>query len=244
MMEYQAYIEIGADELSMAHVLDLPGYFARAQYLQKVLQKLKDAIRETHTWMIAHGETQHLGDFPFSLLIAEVQKGYGPFNPGDNAALFTPEWEYLSIADMEPYLRWMDCARQDLLALVQGLSDEELDWKPTPDSFTSRQILRHIGNAEQWYVSRLVPRDELPAEWNDDENLDWNEFLEMERETALGCLRRLTDQQRSEVFFPTACTRNPDEPWSARKVMRRFLEHEREHTAQMGDILTEYHQAH
>ena len=111
----------------------------------------------------------------------------------------------------------------------------------TVSSPSPRQVLRHIGNAEQWYVSRLVPPDELPAEWDDDENLHWYEFLKMERETALACLRKLTDQQRSEVFFPKTWTRNPDEPWTVRKVVRRFLEHEREHIEQIRDSLVEYH---
>jgi predicted RNase H-like HicB family nuclease/uncharacterized damage-inducible protein DinB len=242
-MEYQAYIEIGVDGFSMAHVLDLPGCFARADDFQQVFPKLKHAIQETIFWMVVHGEAQHLQEEPVNLSIAEVQKGHGPFNPGDDAALFTPERKYITKAEMETYFRWMGFARQDLLRLVYGLTVEQLDWKPDLDSFTPRKILRHIGNAEQWYVSRLVPRDELPAEWDDDENLDLMAFLEMERRTALDCLRKLTDKQRGDIFYPTAWTRNPDEPWSARKVLRRFLEHEREHTVQIGDILDAYHEA-
>ena len=242
-MAYQAYIEIGIDGFSMAHVLDLPGCFARADDFQQVLPKLKHAIRETRSWMTSHGEAFPKEDKPITLSIAEVQRGFGPFSPGDDAALFTPEWKYLSLAEMEPYFRWMDYSRQDLLKLVYGVSARQLEWKPDPDSFSLLQILRHIGNAEQWYVSRLLPRKELPVEWEDDENMHWAMFLEMERRTALDCLRKLSNQQRTDIFYPTAWTNHPDEPWSARKVLRRFLEHEREHTAQIGDILDAYHDA-
>jgi hypothetical protein len=98
--------------------------------------------------------------------------------------------------------------------------------------------LRHIGNAEEWYVSRIVPADTLSPEWEHDEELPLFEFLAMERRTAVERLRRLTDAERSEVFYPQGWTDHPDEPWTGRKVFRRFLEHELEHTGQVREILT------
>jgi len=49
--------------------------------------------------------------------------------------------------------------------------------------------------------------------------------------------RQLTEEERSGIFYPTHWTQHPEEPWTARKVLRRFLEHEREHTAQVREIL-------
>lgn len=41
----------------------------------------------------------------------------------------------------------------------------------------------------------------------------------------------------TRVFYPTRWTSHPDEPWTARKALRRFLEHEWEHTGQVREIL-------
>jgi uncharacterized damage-inducible protein DinB len=139
--------------------------------------------------------------------------------------------------EMEAHFRLMAHARADLLALAGGLCDEFLDWEPGPECFTMGRVLRHVGNAEEWYVSRLVPPESLPAEWRDDEGLPLWDFLEMERRTALERLRALSAEERVGVFYPTAWTHHPDEAWTLRKVLRRFLEHEREHTGQVHEIL-------
>jgi uncharacterized damage-inducible protein DinB len=94
-----------------------------------------------------------------------------------------------------------------------------------------------VGNAEQWYISRLVPLETLPAEWKHDDEMSIFDHLAMVRRTAVARLRGLTEVERSEVFYPRAWTDHPDEPWTARKVLRRFLEHEREHTGQVREIL-------
>ena len=62
-------------------------------------------------------------------------------------------------------------------------------------------------------------------------------FLEMERRTAVERLQALTELERTEVVQCARWTQHPEEPWTARKVLRRFLEHEREHIAQARQIL-------
>ncbi|HSJ58851.1 MAG TPA: DinB family protein, partial [Anaerolineae bacterium] len=46
-----------------------------------------------------------------------------------------------------------------------------------------------------------------------------------------------TDGELTGVFHPTVWTRHPDEAWTARKALRRFLEHELEHTRQVRQVL-------
>jgi uncharacterized damage-inducible protein DinB len=101
--------------------------------------------------------------------------------------------------EMEVYFRRAGYSRIDLLVLVRNLSDEILDWKADQDSMSIREILRHVGNAEEWYVSRLVDPTTLPREWEHDEDLPVFEFLEMERHTVLDRLRRLTDEKIAEL---------------------------------------------
>ncbi len=62
----------------------------------------------------------------------------------------------------------MEHSRADLLALAGSVPPEILDWQPHAQSFSIRRLLRHIGNAEEWYVSRVVPPETLPPEWEND----------------------------------------------------------------------------
>jgi hypothetical protein len=65
----------------------------------------------------------------------------------------------------------------------------------------------------------------------------------MERRTAVERLRQLARTERTKVFYPTRWTDHPEEPWTARKVLRRFLEHELEHTMQAQEILLDWWEA-
>ncbi len=234
---YAVYLEIADDGRCMAHVLDLPGCIARAPTRDEALNQTPGAIRETHAWLRRHGESAPPEKDPIEIEVAGKASGIGPFDRQSAAALFPPDQEPIATEEMEQHFRLLAYTRADLLALVCNLPDDILDWQPDTESFTLRGLLRHVGNAEEWYVSRIVSPETLPPEWEHDENLPIFEFLEMERRTAIARLWQLTEKEQSDVFYPTGWTDHPKEPWTARKVLRRFLEHEREHTAQASDIL-------
>jgi predicted RNase H-like HicB family nuclease/uncharacterized damage-inducible protein DinB len=237
MTRYHVYLEIADDGQCFAHVPKLPGCHVRALTREEALRQLPGAIRDYHGWLRSHGEPSPPAGEPIEIEVAGEESGSGPFDPGDTAALFPPEREPISPGEMEEHFRLMAHSRADLLALVSNLSEDLLDWQPNPLALTIRRLLRHVGNAEEWYVSRLVPPETLPAEWEDDEEMPLFEFLEMERRTAVARLRQLTQDERSGVYHPAHYTDHPDEAWTAQKVLRRFLEHEREHTAQVREIL-------
>ena len=215
----------------------LPGCTVRAPSRAEALARLPAAIGDHLAWLRRHGEPVPPEDDPVEVEVAGESHGFGPFSPGDMAALFPPDLAPVSPEEMEAYFRLMAHARADLLALVEELPDELLDREPNPDSWSIRAILRHVGNAEEWYVSRLAPPDTLPPEWEHDDELPVFEFLAMERRTAVDRLRRLTAEERAAVVYPSRWTDHPDEPWTARKALRRAVEHEREHTEQVREIL-------
>lgn len=237
MLPYSVYLEIGDDGPCMAHVINLRGCIVRAPTRDEALRRLPAAIKEYHAWLRYHGEPVEAPSESVQIDVAGESVGLGPFNRRDAAALFPPDREPLSSGEMERCFRLMSYNRADLLALTRHLSSELLDWQPYPESFSLRGLLRHVGNAEEWYVSRVVPPDSLPAEWEDDESLPIFEFLDMERRTAVARLRQLTEKERGDILYPTAWAYHPEEPWTARKALRRFLEHEREHIAQIREIL-------
>jgi uncharacterized damage-inducible protein DinB/predicted RNase H-like HicB family nuclease len=239
-MRYRAYLETANDGRCLAHVLDLPGCVVPAPTREEALCRLPEGIRDYWAWLRRHGEPARPLDEPIQVEVAAERTGLGPFDPGDAAALFPPDREPIAFEEMERTFCLMAYARDNLMALVQDLADDLLDWQPDPASLTLRGLLRHVGNAEEWYVSRLVRPETLPSEWEDDENLPILEFLEMERRTAVARLRQLTEEERGKVFHPARWTSHPEEAWTARKALRRFLEHERQHTAQARRILAAY----
>jgi uncharacterized damage-inducible protein DinB/predicted RNase H-like HicB family nuclease len=237
VIRYSVYLEIHSDGRTMAHIPALSGCTARATAREEALRRGPEAVREHHAWLRRHGEPALPPNEPVELEIAGENTGFGPFDPGNAAALFPPDLAPVSADEMERFIRLMGYARVDLLAPVGDLPDEILDWQPDPQSLTLRRLLRHVGNAEEWYISRIVPANTLPPEWEHDDALPIFEFLAMERRTAIERLRELTDAECSQVFYPQGWTDHPDEPWTAAKMFRRFLEHEREHTGQAREIL-------
>jgi uncharacterized damage-inducible protein DinB/predicted RNase H-like HicB family nuclease len=237
------YLEMDDRGRCMAHVPELPGCFARASSRDRALDMVPAAARIYYAWLRCHGEPAPLEEASVRIEIAGEVGGVGPFDPGSAAALFPPDQGEITPEEVAYCLRLMAHSRADLLALVHNLPDEVLDWQPDPDAFSIRRLLRHVGDAEEWYVSRIVPPETLPPEWEHDEDLPIFEFLEMERRTAVERLQQLTRAGRTKVFYPTRWTDHPEEPWTARKALRRFLEHEREHTLQAQDILLDWWEA-
>lgn len=238
MPAHDVYVEVGAHGECMAHVLDLPGCISRGHTQQAALDGVPAAISRYQGWLERHGE-QLDGAETESIIVRVVEtiEGPVPSRHGDRAALFQPDRIRVQPEEVERYLRLSGYARADLLRAARGLPPAILRWKLDAEAMSIREILRHVGNSEQWYVSRVVSRDSLPAEWEHDHALPLHTFLRMERSTAHQRLRQMGDRERAEVVFPTAWTAHPDEPWTARKALRRTIEHELEHTEHIHEVL-------
>lgn len=230
----------------MGHVLDLPGCFTRGDSREHVLGQLPQALDAYRAWLAHHGEllvdSGRSAEDEVKLEVVGESEGTGPFKPGDTAAFFPPDREPVRLDEMEMYLRLSGHARSDLLALIEALPRDAFEWQPYPDWFSIGRVLRHVGDAEEWYVSRLVPPETLPPEWDHDADLPLFDFLEMERRTVFARLRELTAEERGGVYTPNVWTRHPEEVWTLRKVLRRLLEHELEHTDQIRRTLALYRQ--
>jgi len=232
------YVEAGADGECMAHVLDLPGCISRGHSQEEALDRVPAAIAGYQEWLERHGERLDGPDTePVTVRVVETIEGPVPFRHGDRAALFQPDLLPVQPEDIERYLRLSGYARADLLSAARGLPPAILRWKLDAGAMSIGEILRHVGNTEQWYVSRVVSADSLPPEWEHDHTLPLRSFFRMERSTAHQRLRQMGDRERAEVVFPTAWTSHPDEPWTARKALRRMVEHELEHTEHIHEVL-------
>jgi predicted RNase H-like HicB family nuclease/uncharacterized damage-inducible protein DinB len=233
---YDVCLELAPDG-AVAHAPALPGCASRGATREEALAALPETIATHLAWLARHGEGTPAPEGPLELRVAEEQSGFAPLARGDRAALFDADRAPLSRAELRHLLRLAGHARGDLLALVQPLHRAVLDRRAGPESMTVREVLRHVGNAQEWYVSRLVDPATLPAEWDRDAAIPVKPFLRMVRRTAARRLRALTRDDLAAVVTPGHFTRHPDEPWTARKALRRMIEHELEHIAHVRGLL-------
>ncbi len=238
MAEFEVFLEGDAEGDCMAHVLDLPGCFAAASSKRQALERLPEAIQAYYGDLIHHGEPVTMPE-QITLTVVEEQTVGGPFQPGDRAALFGPDRRLLERAEIERYLGLAAYNRADLLALVRGLSDTILDWRSEPGAMSIRRILKHIGRGELWFISRIMEPEGPPWDW---ETMPTRQFLNSVRDAVSERFRELSDEQLAVVTYPPRSGGDADEPWTARKALRRMLEHEREHTIHIEEILAAWRQ--
>lgn len=243
MSAIDVYLEVREDGQCIAHVLALPGCFVVGNDQEAALNNVSEAVQGYASWLEMHEKTITLPDQLITLTVAETLRGVGALHPGDQMALFSPEKKPLSREELARLLQLAAYNRADLLAAVRGLSGTMRGWRPGPDRMSIDDILRHIGRADRWYVSRLKGTAELPEDWFAfDDQMPVMQFLRLMRETAVSHFQHLSDDELSRITTPTYRTQNPTEQWTARKALRRFLEHEREHLAHIHENLALWRQ--
>jgi uncharacterized damage-inducible protein DinB len=222
----------------MAHVLKLPGCHVAAADKPQALEQLPAAIRAYYHDLIRHGEAVFLPT-RIDLAVAEEQTRSGHFHPDDRAALFEPERRPLTPEEVTRYLRLASFNRLDLLDLVRGFADGILDWTPSPEAMSIRRILTHIGRADQWYISRISGAAAGSPDWR---TLPTRRYLTQARSNASQRFLALNAAELTQITHPPDDDGDRSEAWTARKALRRFLEHEREHTAHIAEILAQWRQ--
>lgn len=238
-MQIDVYLETDPIKGCHAHALAFPGCFARGVSPSDALTNLRTALVDFQAWLARFEPASPLPADLDLVVAEEAVHPTGPFDPGDTAALFEAEKAPLGEVERERFLTLAAYNRADLLACAGELPDAVLDWEaPAFSGWPIRRILRHIGSGDQWYISRIITPEDYPAVWEKDSEMPVYAFLEMARRTTVELYRALPEGiNAGEVRFPAHSTSRPEEPWTLRKALRRMLEHEREHTAQIRQVL-------
>jgi len=225
---YKVCLEVASDGTCMAHVPELAGCFAVGSTREEALERLRRAITEYLTWLAALGETgapsAETAEVEVEVAEEVSTAGSYPRPPSEPLAFFVADEEPLSYQDLQTAVRLLERARRDLLEFLRGVPDELLHWRPGPDEWSIAETLLHMAHAEASYIGRL------------DEHSEPTPFPQLTaiRSWAYHRLGRLSEPELSRV------TVHRGEKWSARKVLRRFLEHDREHTAYIRGLLGRY----
>ena len=231
MERYSVYLEVDRKGYCMAHVRELPGCFVWDKTKKKALKKIPKVIKEHLEYLKKNGEKSLIIPKKIEFEIMETQKGTCPLISGSKAAMFSYDLIPPTKDFIKKCLKWMRYNRKELLNRVKKLSDEVLDWKPNKDKRSIRETLNHVANAEWWYLSRMKDYKELyalPYVYKCPPKKIF-EKLKKTRELAVKILKNLSQSDRDKINVPRKYAKYKDEKWTFGKVLRRFLEHEKEH---------------
>ena len=242
-MKLTAALETGTTGLWYGRIAELIGTHARASTRAGVLDELQSELLYHIEWMRRHGYEPPQVRGP-KLVVGEEVSGIGQLGEsGGEVALFRYDVKPVSKKVLEDCVRWMRYNRADLIAQVKDLPAETMAHVPAGKKRNITQILGHVCNAEEFYVSRLGPDADMLYESSLGMNvqevdaLPVSERLGIVRRGCVETLRQLVPSRGDQVFTRAQYSSYPGERWTAHKVLRRFLEHEREHIYNIRDYL-------
>ena len=218
---------------SIAWALEHPGCYAYGKDADTALAAFPAALRAYSNWISKH-EPSWLRIQNIDVGVDDVWNNYSVNEKFERAisgenlytaeAWFQHDWKPLTGEEIERALKLLTWSRADLLKTIDGLSAEKLDQTYPGERWSINGILRHMGGAEWWYMERLgraFPQAELPK-------------VTMERlEKVCEAFTKLLPQLEGVKQVVGV----EGEFWSPRKVLRRALWHERDHTEHIRKLV-------
>jgi len=219
-----------------AFVPDCPGCWVFGRTKERAIEKARIAIVEWSEWQKKHGESISDISNKVEIEVTEMLRvDYNPAEAGKPEPLFWSEVLPVQRDDIERTVRLMKYSRSDLLDLLSNISNECLDWKPPGKPRTIRNCLKHIAYVEPWYINRL--NIEVSEDYPD----DFFELLNYTRYIVIECLKNFPERKMRGIFQPKKDRSPVCDLWTARKVLRRLVDHERLHTKYIEKVLKMHH---
>ncbi len=210
-----------ADGRWEVYVPSLPGCMVEGATRQTAEAAAPAAIRNYLAWRRRHGDERAVDDPSPAIVVQELAREWRyPEDPRDTVnAFFATDAPPLGEGDVDELLQLLQWSRDDLAGALAGLPEAALEWDPG-DGWTMGHIAEHVGRAEWWYLDRigLAPSGDVDPG-------SGLARLNIGREQLYGVLPMLVDV--------AGVVERQGELWSPRKVLRRALCHERDHTAQI-----------
>jgi predicted RNase H-like HicB family nuclease/uncharacterized damage-inducible protein DinB len=207
----------------IAHVPDLPGCFATNTDRERAIATAPHVVEQYLAWCEGHGLRAVRPSPP--LVVGEVIRSWIYEDNYEVNAFFASDRPPLDPEEVEEFRHLLEAARADLLEEIKGLEPAQLDKQITGEKWPIGGVLKHVADSELWYMDRLgiaFPKDQLP-----DDPLE-----------RLSRVREHLQSQIGELARRTGVVTHSGETWSARKVMRRTLWHERDHTMHIRKLLS------
>lgn len=207
---------------------DPPGLLSRGVGLADALeaglreaQELRGFLEEcSQTGLL--DETWGPDEVP-TLSVAETFSRRGRADNGNTRATFKRDLEAVRPQDLPGYLTVMGHLRETLRTLYDRIPPEALEFRSLPHRMTIREQLRHIYGCDRWYLGRFWSR--LPVT---PRAADLWDRLTLHRQQALDLLSGMSREDMGAV------RERDGQVWTARKLFRRFMYHEKFHRDTIG----------
>ena len=234
-MIFRAGIENNVEGRSMGWALEHPGCFSYGTNADAALLNLELSLEQYATWILKHEPQTWLSFSPDDIEI-EVDGTWDVYFINDDMdkvaegdsysveSFFPYDWKPLTRVEIEHALKLLSWSRIDLLNTLDGLDEEKRNANYMGERWNINGVLRHAGGAEWWYMDRLglaFPRAEVP-----DAPLERLEKVRKHFRTLLSRLEGVKKVIGVDGEF-----------WSPRKILRRALWHERDHTEHIRKLI-------
>jgi len=233
-MIFRIGIENNNEGRTIAWALEHPGCFAYGRNSEEAQVNFKQAAQDYVAWVASHG-----GLWLEDNIQVVLEETYNVYfitphfelaRQGENSymieSVFVHDWKPLKRQEIERAIDMLAWSRADLLSLVAGLSSETLEQGYPNERWSIGGILNHIGSGE-WFYQECIG---YPSPENE-EDLPSDPF------------QRLADvREHFNSLLPgldgmDQVVGREGEIWSPRKVLRRALWHERDHTEHIRKLL-------
>jgi predicted RNase H-like HicB family nuclease len=229
--EYGLYLESGPQhKKTMVHVLDLLGCMANGPTTGEAIEATQEAIRAYLRFLKGCGEAvDPKAEFTTSVK-EHVTQGTWLGN-GSPYLMFGPDFDPVTERDLKVFTHRFEILRETLAGWAERQTDEKLDFAPPEKGRTSRAVLIHLLGTPGAYVSAMVggvPGVSRTVTMVERGQMPIAEGIRQVRELVSRKLRETTKEQRRAVIERGQMVR------TLRKAIRRTLEHDWEHLAELS----------
>ncbi len=218
-MCYRLAVEDVEPDHYVCWVLDLLGCFSSGRDVSAAVAGAPAAITDYYVWIRRQDSSVPVVTGPFEVTVVEEFRAQPSSEDPEYLvnAFFDDDRRPLSYWEVAAGLRLLGWSRQDLLNVVEILLPEELHQPISgEDRGTIAGVLTHVAGAENWYFGQLdrsIKESALPDDT----------FARLE------AVRANSRSQLISMIADGRIVEHRGERWSARKVLRRTLWHERDH---------------
>lgn len=219
-------LERGNESRTLAWALDFPGAFAYGKDDAEALEKMPEALANYKTWQWHHDGEKWENAARIELQVVETFDTFITADGNTIYAFFEDDRRPLQTIEIVQALKMHTWQRQELLEGVRSLSSEIMTRMLPGQRWNINGILNHIGRTEIYCLESM----ELPIH-SAEFSLVHNPFriLELSFELIQNLLPKLEGD--------AAVRDQGGELWSARKLLRRLLWHQRDHIDHIQQIL-------
>jgi len=222
-----------------AVAFDLPGCIVQAASRSELLEIAPVVVADHIAWL-RRSEIDVASDDGVEFDVVEEVRT-AEHDAADGEFCFDDDLVPVSDDDIAVGLAIVEASRGDLLLAMKGVRDAILDWRPPlsamaridewkPRPRTIREIIGEIASAEGYYRTALADGVESATRGD-------TQDLATQRLRLVETLRSLADEDADRLFKPQRAWQDRPEHWTARKVIRRVISHERFHTAEIRQRL-------